>query len=171
MGMAPVKLLCTNCGEPYEADRLYCAACGYFLPPVPADNIMEMTFHFGKPPASAENLQWGTGFFHPHATLSLRFENDLAIAVPLLTKSAILGRNTPIGTVDVDLTPHKGVELGVSRHHARIDRDRDMLHVIDLGSSNGTFLNRQRLEPGVPHILRNRAVLQLSQLTIRVQFT
>ena len=35
----------------------------------------------------------------------------------------------------------------VSRYHARIDREEDGFRVLDLGSTNGTFVNRERLEP------------------------
>lgn len=35
---------------------------------------------------------------------------------------------------------------GVSRHHARVRRDGDVLWVDDLGSRNGTFVNGQKIE-------------------------
>jgi pSer/pThr/pTyr-binding forkhead associated (FHA) protein len=44
------------------------------------------------------------------------------------------------------------------------------LQIVDLNSSNGTFLNRDRLVPQVPHMLRNRAVLQLGRMMLRVKF-
>src|SRR5450432_4284253 len=34
---------------------------------------------------------------------------------------------------------------GVSRHHAKIERRRDSYRVIDLESSNGTFVNGERV--------------------------
>jgi FHA domain len=131
---------------------------------------MDMTFQVIDPPAFAEALQWGTGYFHHRAKLSLRLENDTAIPIPLSAKTVVLGRGIELSVEHVDLNRYRAAELGVSRRHARIDRNRDTLQIVDLDSSNGTFLNRQRLVPGVPHILRNRAILQLARLTLRVQF-
>lgn len=40
---------------------------------------------------------------------------------------------------------------GVSRHHARLERDSvDSWQVVDLNSTNGTFLDEMELPPGVP---------------------
>lgn len=57
---------------------------------------------------------------------------------------------------DVDLDAHDP-EAKVSRRHARIKRDEDGRFVIeDLGSTNGTFVNRgRRLIPGSPHLLND----------------
>jgi hypothetical protein len=169
--MTPVKQLCGQCGYPYEADHLYCETCGHILPHALGGDPLDMTYHFDVPTALAEDLQWGTSYFHRRASLSFRLENDLVIPVSLRAKSVILGRGMELSIEHVDLNRYKGAELGVSRRHARIDQNREVLHITDLDSSNGTFLNRQRLVPGVPHILRNRAILQLAQLTLRVQFT
>jgi hypothetical protein len=46
----------------------------------------------------------------------------------------------------------------------------DIIQVTDMASINGTYLNRERLVAGVPYTLRNRAVLQLSKMILRVQF-
>src|SRR6266852_5860997 len=90
--MTPVMLLCRNCRAPYEADHLYCAACGSILPHALEGNPLDMTFQVIDPPAFAEALQWGTGYFHHRAKLSLRLENDTAIPIPLSAKTVVLGR-------------------------------------------------------------------------------
>lgn len=54
---------------------------------------------------------------------------------------------------DVDLDTHDP-EAKVSRRHARIIYENDKFLIEDLGSTNGTFVNRgRRLLPGTPHIL------------------
>jgi hypothetical protein len=44
-------------------------------------------------------------------------------------------------------------DVKVSSHHAEIRPERQGYQIIDLGSSNGTFVNEQKLTPQVPRIL------------------
>lgn len=54
---------------------------------------------------------------------------------------------------DIDLDTHDP-EAKISRRHARIIHENDKFLIEDLGSTNGTFVNRgRRLLPGTPHIL------------------
>ncbi|MBN1565394.1 MAG: FHA domain-containing protein [Anaerolineae bacterium] len=80
----------------------------------------------------------------------------------------VLGRrDTPDDTfVTVDLTPADGRRLGVSRRHAVIHMAGDTITVEDLGSSNGTFINDERLTPGQPAPLLSGDKLRLGKLVI-----
>ncbi len=54
---------------------------------------------------------------------------------------------------EVDLESHDP-EAKVSRRHALLHRDGEKLSLEDIGSMNGTFVNRgKRLEPGTRHDL------------------
>ena len=162
--------VCANCKNPFNPSDLYCTHCGCILPHV-ISNEAASTHLMGDQRSISVNLKWGTGYFHHRARLFLRvIDTDLVIQVPLYSASVVLGRSTPEAPVDVDLTSFKAAESGVSRRHVRIDRLRDSLQISDLGSSNGTWLNRDKLEVGVPRTLRNRAVLQLGDLVLRIQF-
>ncbi len=56
---------------------------------------------------------------------------------------------------DIDLDAHDP-EAKISRKHARIVHENDKFFVEDLGSTNGTFVNRgRRLLPGTKHILND----------------
>ncbi len=168
--VSTVSTVCVNCKTPYKASDLYCASCGYILPHVISNEAVSTNFINGQQNRTVD-LRWGTGYFHHQARLFLRIvDTDLVIPVPLHAASVVLGRSVPDAVVDVDLTPFKAAELGVSRRHLRIDRIRDALQVTDLDSSNGSYLNRDKLTVGVPRTLRNRAVLQLGDLVLRVQF-
>jgi hypothetical protein len=58
---------------------------------------------------------------------------------------------------------------GVSRTHARIVVDDDhQVTVCDLGSTNGTFVNGERLEPFINHRLINNDTLQVGRCELRV---
>ncbi len=52
---------------------------------------------------------------------------------------------------DLDLVSFKAREQGVSRRHAAFVRFADDIHIVDLGSVNGTFVNSRRLPPDMPY--------------------
>jgi pSer/pThr/pTyr-binding forkhead associated (FHA) protein len=58
--------------------------------------------------------------------------------------------------------------LGVSRQHAAIRYTDSTFTIEDLKSSNGTWVNENRLEPNQPRVLRNGDVIRLGQLIIFV---
>jgi len=45
----------------------------------------------------------------------------------------------------VDCTISLAHDLKVSRQHARLERNRDEWHLLDLGSANGTYVNDQKI--------------------------
>src|SRR5258708_18462292 len=153
------------------ADDLYCFRCGYILPHAMGDSETHL---LGKTSSHEVDLQWGTGYFHHRARLFLRLAEgpyaETTISVQFQIPSIVIGRTVGSEAVNVDLTPFGAQNLGVSRRHVRIDRINDSLLIHDLDSSNGTFLNRTRLVPKTPHVLRNRAVLELGKFVLRVQF-
>lgn len=57
----------------------------------------------------------------------------------------------------------------VSRHHARVEFDGVQYKVIDLDSSNGTFLNETKLKPGVPEVWHLGYVLQIGPNWLRLE--
>jgi pSer/pThr/pTyr-binding forkhead associated (FHA) protein len=69
---------------------------------------------------------------------------------------------------DVDLAPFDALERGVSRRHAALVRYRGVVHVIDLSSVNGTFLNGERLLPDVPYALKAGDQLSLANLSLSI---
>ena len=70
--------------------------------------------------------------------------------------------------VFVDLKPFGGYENGVSRRHALIRRTDHGYEILDLGSTNGTWMNKKRLIPEKPYPLHNGAQIRLSQLQLFV---
>jgi pSer/pThr/pTyr-binding forkhead associated (FHA) protein len=89
-----------------------------------------------------------------------------------LTKEVNIGRLDPASASfpDIDLTNDGGLEKGVSRRHAKITRRGSEVLIEDLGSINGTFLNRKKLTPYLPQALKNGDELQLGKLILQVNF-
>jgi hypothetical protein len=104
----------------------------------------------------------------------LRIEIDGG-TTPMLVypkQEIIMGRRDPTtgGMPDVDLTAYAGYRMGVSRRHAAIRLQDRQLHLSDLGSSNGTFINGTRLTAHRPYQLRDGDEIRLGQMILRVFF-
>lgn len=85
-----------------------------------------------------------------HATLIIERGNSVGKVFHLVADESLLGRWDADNGIfpDVDLDTHDP-EAKVSRRHARIRREDDRYLIEDLGSTNGTFVNRgRRLIPG-----------------------
>ena len=65
-----------------------------------------------------------------------------------------------------DLVDEVVADASVSRRHLRIAAEGDQLYVEDLNSSNGTFLNEQRLSPFKPARLDYGAKVALGDLVL-----
>ncbi len=71
---------------------------------------------------------------------------------------------------EIDLTPYGAQDRGVSRVHAELQIIDAVVHINDLGSTNGTFVNSQRLKPNTPTALRKGDELLLGRLAFQVLF-
>lgn len=71
---------------------------------------------------------------------------------------------------DVDLTPYRAYESGVSRLHATLKKKENKIIITDLGSANGTFVDGKRLKADQEHELTSGNVISLGKLKIQVLF-
>jgi pSer/pThr/pTyr-binding forkhead associated (FHA) protein len=84
------------------------------------------------------------------------------------TEGFVLGRSDSKSSYipDIDLAAFRALDKGVSRRHAAFVRFQGRLHVVDLSSVNGTFLNGSRLTPEVPYPVNSGDRLVLGELTL-----
>lgn len=84
----------------------------------------------------------------------------------------LIGRasNRSVRVPDVDLSPYNAFSKGVSSLHASIFRSDECLNISDLGSLNGTYLNRECLTPHMGYPLHNGDLIYLGQMAMRVYF-
>jgi pSer/pThr/pTyr-binding forkhead associated (FHA) protein len=74
-------------------------------------------------------------------------------------------------TPEVDLTEQAGYRKGVSRRHAEIRLvEGNRLELWDMGSSNGSFLNGERLISHRAYPLHDGDEIYLGQLKVKVEF-
>src|SRR4030081_1178085 len=80
----------------------------------------------------------------------------------------VLGRSIPGAPVqpDCDVAALDPRAL-VSKQHARLEwHDRGRLHAVDLGSTNGSFLDDEKLEPDKPAEVKPGATLRLADVEL-----
>ena len=78
--------------------------------------------------------------------------------------ASALGRHLGQASVTVvDLGAYDAARYGVSRQHAIIVNMQDSFTIQDLDSTNGTWLNWQRLEPGKPYPFSSGSQVRLGQ--------
>ncbi len=176
VGAAPVG--CPHCGEANLADALFCESCGYDFttgqtpagaaptidPPAP---VLPTSPLSARQPVPLSNVEWivvvevdpewyalkGALADQPCPPVSSR-------TVPLANHTALIGRTSASRGVKPEVALDG--DTGVSRRHAQFVRDADQLTVVDLSSTNGTYVvtgatapgdDVQPLVPGVPSVL------------------
>jgi pSer/pThr/pTyr-binding forkhead associated (FHA) protein len=118
--------------------------------------------------------QWGNT--HVTNQQRLRFQvlgTGRSVEVDLTEeRPVILGRLDPKAGLlpDVDLCLYDGAALGVSRMHAQLTIEQQMIVLADLGSTNNTFVNGRRLSPNEARMVRDGDEIQLGQLKLHVLF-
>jgi hypothetical protein len=163
-----VALHCPLCGQLYQPQDLICGQCGAIF-----TSGGETHYFTTLNEAISPTKQ-------PIGQVSLIQQKPITFDIeghplPLpLADTLIIGRATPQPNSpqpDVDLSPFAALEKGVSRRHVRLQRTADLVHITDLDSSNGTWLNGKRLlAHASARLLRNGDELYLGQLRIKVRF-
>ncbi len=137
------SMFCDQCGEALDASATTVATAGSSYDAMP-DAI---------PAAPASAPVMVTPAPAPAATSAKLVIKEDGAEFPLDGKSEFLvGREDPVSNIypDIDLTPHKGEEHGVSRMHAKIYAQGSQYLIEDLNSTNATYLNRQKLAAKTP---------------------
>jgi pSer/pThr/pTyr-binding forkhead associated (FHA) protein len=101
----------------------------------------------------------------PGDTQLLQSPPDFEIEAPGV-EGYIIGRSDISSTYipDIDLVIFQGQQKGISRRHAALVRSRGRVHVIDLDSINGTFINGTRLSPNIAYPLNEGDQISLANL-------
>lgn len=144
---------CPVCKHGNSAYSVTCAHCGHSL-----------DLKSGK---TADSTQYSI----PENGFAVYFHGNAASIATATDKQVVLGRKTegeakPI----VDLTPLNGFALGVSRHHVIIRSNDKGYTVMDLNSSNGTWLDGKILTPAETYDLPSGSTVQLGRLKLVVTY-
>jgi pSer/pThr/pTyr-binding forkhead associated (FHA) protein len=167
---------CPVCRIAYVPNTLFCTECGLYL--LKSEDL-------ATDPLETVIVAWGGETVQPpqrdqsvldSGLLAIRLRINQGdqyreLEIPV-TKPVRLGRMDPLQDIypEVDLTEDMALDYGVSREHACIFRRGEHVVVEDLGSTNGTLLNGDRLAPFLPHQVEDGDQLQLGRLLIEVRF-
>lgn len=160
---------CPQCNSAVRPGELICKNCNFILAGPSASiatkalKVAEESFESGRPKigSALRRLQ----------KVTLIIDGKPAPLPPgqkVIIGRADLGSTSP--KPDVDLTPFGALEKGVSRQHIEVSWRSDLIFITDVGSTNGTLLNGQRLMPGIERILRDNDQLMIGHMPVKVRF-
>ena len=153
-------MFCTQCGQQNSADARFCARCGTALAPAgdtggtSADTTSALS-------AAALERALDSGQTGAHAREEAGAPEQVAAeTLPRGTALLVVRRGPNAGSrflLDADVTtagrhPDSDIfldDITVSRRHAEFVREGDGFALRDVGSLNGTYLNRERIEHAV----------------------
>ncbi len=148
---------CTECGHQNPDDARFCSQCGHRIVATPAATPVEPSGD--SPSESTATITFGGGAEPDHREERNLNEADSAAVDALPAGSALLivQRGPSAGSrflLDTDVVsagrhPDSDIfldDVTVSRRHAEFRRGADGWTVADVGSLNGTYVNRDRID-------------------------
>jgi len=75
------------------------------------------------------------------------------------------GRMVP----DINLTPFGGTAGGISRRHASLRYSNGTWQIVDLESTNGTFVNNHPIPPNTPFVLQDKTTIRIGKTEPAIQ--
>jgi hypothetical protein len=163
-------IFCLVCHHKNAADAKVCSFCGAPIGQSrPAERTTQKMASVPVSPAGIESLSKRYLPKLPDNSFALFVMDELDPLIVENSEAIYLGRFTQDPTTSsVDLTKYGAAELGVSRSHARMTWSDGVYRLEDLASTNGTWLNYQRLAFGKSYELHNGDIILLGQLQVTV---
>ncbi len=156
---------CPNCGHMARVGEWICSNCQFvFSASVSTHRIEETEI---VPPSRPQ--QTGDAIATEEKPITLEIDGtvlNLSIHETLIVGRRVVGEDPP----DVDLTPFRAEEQGVSRRHLRLSRRSSLIYITDLHSTNCTYLNGRKLIPDGDRLIRSGDEIRLGRLKIKVRF-
>ena len=132
-------MFCNNCGHQNALGSNFCSSCGSVLEPT-GDDPNTVTFQLDALPAGEE--------------VQVDLDQMASGGVMVVTRGPNAGSRFALGAEVVTAGRHPESDIflddvTVSRRHVELRRDPSGTYTVrDVGSLNGTYLNRERIETG-----------------------
>jgi predicted RNA-binding Zn-ribbon protein involved in translation (DUF1610 family) len=168
------SLTCPNCGHANIAGSVFCENCGsQFSQKAPIQEpaltpdrkqIEPETLAENPLDLAASDLTKGGLVSIPGRLVNIN--RNVSIPIPTGGQSIMIGREDPISGIfpDIDLDPFGGHEAGVGRRHAKLFLQHGEVYIEDLDSVNGTVVNKKKLIPHEPFIIKHGDELRFGKL-------
>lgn len=166
-------IICPNCQHKELPGALFCSECGAQLVTIDVLNtrsIKKTTSDLLESPTEIPEVGFAKSSKSNEPSISLHIVDSGQVIHLRERKDFTLGRTVEGQPIlpDVDLSPFDAFSLGVSRLHATLRIvNRDVV-VTDLGSSNGTRVNGQKIVPHVDYPINHGDIIALGKLKIQV---
>lgn len=168
---------CTVCGTTNPPGTMFCDSCGASLPGQQAaaqpHQAASPPHAAAYPPASyppgGQSAYGGTpvgsGYGAPAKLVVASSGHTFDLSGK---QEALIGREDPVSNVfpEVDLTNHGGLESGVGRTHAKLLNRGGQWLIEDLNSTNGTWVNKNKVNAGTPHPLNPGDEVRLGRVIL-----
>jgi hypothetical protein len=158
--------ICLGCDKENEQNALACEECGKPFAPMSALLTSDRTT-----PQLQPLPPQGTHTLASVGTLSIYIPGENNPVIVPLKDEFLLGRQAADEVTPIDLTSFRAADLGVSRRHAIIQFSASGGTLKDLGSSNGTWINENRLVSNRAYTLRSGDLLRLGHFLMFVYFS
>lgn len=160
---------CPNCSATEPEGTIFCSECG--------TNLIQGT-GLSTAAVPVSDAQFATSAPEPHSAVPLQVSSahiNLHIVrtgqiIPLDGRSEFtIGRISDGQSIlpDIDLSPYDAYTQGVSRLHATVKIKNNEFFIQDLGSSNGTRINNNKISPLHDHALHHGDVISLGRFKIQ----
>lgn len=144
---------CAECGAVQSEAHRFCSSCGAALRPEGA--TAEST---GPWTMAGSSEEWSRGGAHPDGpVLAVRAGGPQGALIVIPDQGVVTIGRSPVSDVFLD-------DVTVSRDHAQILAGDRGLILRDLGSLNGTYVNRRRIEDD--EILHDGDELQIGKFRL-----
>lgn len=163
---------CSYCGESNREGMLFCDNCGNPLGGAAPDPTLPTRQLDDSLDEYSSRATWGSASVSGASALVIHIRDISEPVSVQITDRIMIGRADASSPrqPDLDLTPYGAMEKGVSRIHAAIEHNEDVITIVDMGSSNGTHLNGQRLAVDNPRVLRDGDEVRFGKLVTHIYF-
>lgn len=158
---------CPMCHSRNEKEAMVCTNCGASLDERKYITIKtpEIKINYSENP---KDLRIDEAII-PKKGIAVYFAETTKPFVIRTDKEFIIGRSLiPTSEPMLDLSDFDGFKMGLSRRHAMIRQAGSGYELVDLSSTNGTWLNGEKLSPYAPYPMASGSRLLLSRIRLFV---
>ena len=163
---------CPVCKNKNEGGAIVCKYCGASLDEYPTSAAVTTrnTGSINNLPAKLGESPMETSI--PDDGIAIYIAGTAKPVFICSDKEFVVGRKMGEDSSDpiLDLSEFGGFNMGISRRHATIRRTETGYEIIDLSSTNGTWLNDNRLIPDKPYPLANGSQLRVGRMRFLVLY-